>query len=510
MSSVVALQTPELVYGIFKHVSPSDLTRLCQVSRSFFLHASPILWRNLKGISKLLKVIPGTKFTPIQRLHPISRKLCDTRENTIDLPKTLNMSRFNYYAPLVQVLDVFGDAGAPYRLGSGWENLESHHAARPDGLCPNLLSLVSLNTCGHQIARDWIRLLSFFTSPRLEAIKLSHGGIISTPDDPHSAIRLTSVIFACFSQLHTLHVLLGDHNSQLFRLWDWSRLDNLRHLAIRLNVINDPNTLLAVSRLPYLTRLELHFTQYTTGSPFHPITLPDSAFPALVALDIECTHPTMVEAVWRVTPMIRPITRIRVKIRYYTRSAYAIQGSYPWVDSTVQNICLNSPSIRHLELDFRGQFDTDVHITRASVGALETIPLKSIELAGIRLAKGISISELAFSLSGVEDLKLPSHGVKYTDLYEIAAHLPRLRNLFIGLDNCHNPFRSKDLVPLSYIPIVVKSDRWPFGRQKSRKFLEQTVQFLHAIWPNVQFAPHERQDEVNIKLLNRAIGRLRH
>jgi hypothetical protein len=86
--SQLTLSTPELLYKVCDYLSASDQTRFLRVSSLFFLCASPALWKNVPGISKLLNLIPGTSYDsmpvysvdgPIDYYEIVSRYIGDAR-----------------------------------------------------------------------------------------------------------------------------------------------------------------------------------------------------------------------------------------------------------------------------------------------------------------------------------------------------------------------------------------------------------------------------------------------
>ncbi|KAG8709820.1 hypothetical protein FRC08_018005 [Ceratobasidium sp. 394] len=513
------LTTPELLYGIFGHLSTSDLARSSQVMQSFFYCASSVLWKDLKGISKLLHVIPGVTFavrvTSSYRYSAANGGYFVCKIITINLPEAFSMTRFNYYRTLIQSLNVFDDdVPTAYTLGDGWESLEKHQTDQPDGLLPNLFSLTSLNTSYYQDLGDWVRLLLLFIGPRLEDIRVSHRIIHgkTTSDDSPTSTSLISKISTCCSRLRTLHILLQDEPGCLYDLASLSCLRNLRCLATTIDIIFMPDVLGILGQLPYLTNLAIG-THSAYGKASHTNTLPDAAFPALRTLEVEFTHPRMLGAIWNIASLVINISHAQAKLRFERFSSH----SFPdWVESALQTICLNSPSLQHLQLDIRGRHDKLAKVTVPSLRALNALTqLKSIGLMGITLANGATMTELASSLPRVEVFKLTPQEISFDDLYELAIHLPRLRKIIVCFKYPWSlPTLAKNIAsPISLLPVVVQGDRWP-SVCGCQYLLQEAAAFLYSMWPNVccVASPEHDPDELHAqsaRRLNEAFDRLR-
>ncbi|KAG8740982.1 hypothetical protein FRC12_015828 [Ceratobasidium sp. 428] len=462
-----ALDTPELLHKILSYLPVSDVARLCRVSRLFFFRSSPEVWKHLENIMKLFKLIPGAKFTPVPPLRLPSDTI------TINVPKAPDLTRLNHYGLLVHSLKPFRrNTIILIQDSDGWKELEMQKATRPNGFLPNLSSLDVLNTCHYQSASDWCRLLLLLICPKLEHARLSYDITPNkTWDDPIRFKHLTFTMFKCCPKLRTLHLLLGNELNSSYGFREWSRLQDLEHLETDLDIINDFDALLVIVRLPKLTHLGLRY-QREYQVPKETLTLPARMFPALTTLDVECTHPAFAEYIWSILPLVG-ITRARVKVEY----SPVLDVPSSWTDSVVRAVCTRGPNLRDLELDIYdpGRCSRHYSIAHALLSALKALPLKSIKLVHARIHPRVNTADFASLFPAMQDLQIPSQGVKFVDLYQIAIHLLHLRRLSVALRNSHIPPAVKAGTPASYIPITVAIESMDFLCSKSGKFLKQTA-----------------------------------
>ncbi|KAG8727846.1 hypothetical protein FRC12_022179 [Ceratobasidium sp. 428] len=387
------------------------------------------------------------------------------------------MTRFDYYGSLVRNLKVFRDLTHLSVQGNGWERLEAQKATRPDGFLPYLLSLDLADTARGQCARDWCGLLSLLICPRLEYAKLHSaisGRTVSVENDPQYFNHLMPTMPSRCPKLRFLHLLLVDRDNSCYGFNGWSCFQDLCHLVTNLDVINDSDALLAVAQLPNLTHLALREQRVDRQIYTDAITLPDNLFPALTTLDVDCTRPRFVEAIWSIMPLARHLTQARVKLNYTSNDR-----TPGLTDSVVRTVCTQSPNLQHLELGISiHSFYSRLHcpITYSSLSALKIPPLKKIAFVATQTSSRVSMAELASSFSAVEDFQILSQRVKYMDVYQIATHLPYLRKLSIKLKNSHILPIAKSSAPISYVPVIVTANLpLELAGSKTGKFLKQTA-----------------------------------
>ncbi|CAE6480420.1 unnamed protein product [Rhizoctonia solani] len=93
---------PELVQITGSYGEPADNARLALTCRTLFLHAIPVAWASVSGVTRLLLLLEGAGC--VVREDPIG-KLTELKllENLGEAPT----SRFDFYANLVTSLEIF-------------------------------------------------------------------------------------------------------------------------------------------------------------------------------------------------------------------------------------------------------------------------------------------------------------------------------------------------------------------------------------------------------------------
>ncbi|KAG8697604.1 hypothetical protein FRC09_007754 [Ceratobasidium sp. 395] len=189
-------------------------------------------------------------------------------------------------------------------------------------------------------------------------------------------------------------------------------------------------------------------------------------------LEVDCTRPKFVEAIWNITPLARVLTQAHVRLNYTSNDR-----TPGWTDSVVRTVCTQSPNLQHLELEtYSTRSPHHCPITFSSLPALKVPPLKKITFFTTQISSRVSMAELVSSFSTVEELQILSQGVKFMDVYQIAIHLPYLRKLSIKLKNSHIPPIVQSGAPVSYVPVVVTA-YLPLQSAggKNGKFLKQVA-----------------------------------
>ncbi|KAG8712974.1 hypothetical protein FRC08_013848 [Ceratobasidium sp. 394] len=512
--SQIALGTPELLHNIFSHATASDLARSSRVSQLFFFCASPALWKDLKGVLKLLKTIPcleisKTAFYTYDQTTSREVQRLEHREVLISLPETLDLTRFDYYASLVQTLEVFDNTSvsATYLIGYGWDKLRKYQVAQPNGLAPNLLSLSLVNALHIQNNYAWATLTQLFICPRLEELRIPYFDGEAELNS-NRVFSPESTVYRNLVRCPMIHTLELSHTSCVPNLEFLSRMQSLRHLVTFVEIIYDPRALAALASLPRLISLSLR--GHSHNEFLSPVVLPKTAFPALRMLTVVCAFPSTVQAIWGIAPLVRRLTTVDLKIHYNHRSANTSPG---WVDSVLLPICASSPDVVNLQLHIRGRRCYRISITGTHLGLLRSLRLRCISFVHMILMRSVPFTEFVSSFPDAQEFRYTSETIDFYDLHQLAVHMPHLRLLFIqSVRQWDRPFSAKDVqVPASKQPITVYSG-WNAGRDLV-KGLEDTARILHAIWPNVQCAVPPDCEKLaikNVRLLNEAIDRLRH
>lgn len=62
-----AVEAPEILLHIFKHVSTPDCARLATTSRTVFRALVPRIWRDVPNVLCLLSLIPGISLVSLEK-----------------------------------------------------------------------------------------------------------------------------------------------------------------------------------------------------------------------------------------------------------------------------------------------------------------------------------------------------------------------------------------------------------------------------------------------------------
>ncbi|KAG8712723.1 hypothetical protein FRC09_019531 [Ceratobasidium sp. 395] len=472
------LGTPELLCQIFDDAAPSDLAQLCRTSRLFFSCASPPLWKDAKGVLKLLNTIPRLELstTSIYSMHHqatglVIQKL-KRREVLINLPETLDLTRFNYYASLVRRLQIFDNSAVlNYFLGLGWDNLVKYQATRADGLTPNLISLSLVNTPNNQSNYAWSVLTKLFISSRLEELRIPHfvgeNGLSSSQVcSPESTVYKT--LARCPANIHTLQLL---HTSCVYSFDCLVYMRTLRHLETLIDIVYDHRILAILGGLPNLETLALHDYAHYNRSIDAPV-LSSKAFPALRTLKVTCAFPSAAEVIWSIIPMVTRLTTVDFKIHY---KHYSARTNPVWVTSIIQCICTGSPGLLDLRLHIRGQREYRISLTSTHLELLATLRLRRVSLVHIVLMKAVPFTDFVSSFPDAEEFRYTSETIDFYDLHQLAVHMPCLKHLAIqSVRKYSRPFSVGDIVAPASNQMVILESSWNNGRDLS-KGLEDTA-----------------------------------
>ncbi|KAG8713294.1 hypothetical protein FRC09_018886 [Ceratobasidium sp. 395] len=171
-------EVPELLGTIYGYTDRRRWPRLLRISRAFFLAGAPLIWEEVVGIQRILRLLPSVSF----RIH-LDADRDEIRHGTIvvssNLEEPTEFTRFDLYARFVKRLKVFSPDMASYRV-TGWRHLSDQAKSR--AFLPNLLELVITPTSRgmDQHLFLWIRM---FLSPSLTLIVVE-----ATPDGSLSTI----------------------------------------------------------------------------------------------------------------------------------------------------------------------------------------------------------------------------------------------------------------------------------------------------------------------------------
>ncbi|KAH7335989.1 hypothetical protein B0J17DRAFT_707861 [Rhizoctonia solani] len=493
---------PELIRLIFMQLRQPDLARLLATSHLFFNCAMPIVWRRLPGPAPriLLKLLPdGDKY--LETLFDAA------------LLKPLNirsLARFNLYSPHVKILS---QRGASTLRNVMWDRLFKLVDAFP--ILPNLEVLnTPVEVLGQYSVRTHVSHFSAFLSLTLAEVKILRGRYIALPSTLQSVCDFVSNLAQQCPRIRSLKLFYPDiRNAQDYILGCElaNSLGQLRHLRF-LNLYRmalEPEVLTALSSLPNLESLTLEGAFGSTSKPLE-ISLPDSGFPALQCLII------------RPTCLLGPMTRawsIPTLVQRLTYVAVCIMGEYNRVDvcDFARAICRYSPLVTSLLLTC----DSGKSESCFSPELIDI--LAQLSLQHLHLVTNNDHNEnvrwdserFALSFPKMNYLRISGFCFTFEDITFVAAHMPLLRKLLIGVKmEADWPSRANlSLLALAPSPSQLHIDlqnidtnSWPIHNGLPTEKAEVIAACLHALWPKGVICEDNQRNGADE--INAALGRL--
>ncbi|KAF8598814.1 hypothetical protein BDV93DRAFT_322692 [Ceratobasidium sp. AG-I] len=524
---------PELSVSIA--ASLSDRHPLLLTSKQFFYSVAPLLWKSVPRVDILLRLIPGTNVSVCtgwedQNPNPHS-VLVD-----VTLPSALDLTRFALYAPWVQRLEVFG-GDYEYIL----HNADAlSHLASTGPILPNLRALtltvgVETSTAKH------ILFTELFLSPTLTEIRhVRQGG-----DPPylkiHSVPGLVQKIFGVCPSIEILELYPGEVSGQHNRSRrivtfslpdaplhvDLARFSNLRSFTSTLHIFQ-PTMLQVLGSLPLLESLDVFDCLEDYASLEGELGITETCFPALRHLHLRNLDAEDISLVWS-QPFVRNLESATIKCDPASIQDFDPEAGQEWVDSLLTKLPQASPHISKLELDFEGVpffGQWTFSVSRAGIGALRQLPLRSIRLYFI----WAPYEDLVPALPGVEEFYCMEKQIEIEQLRVFAAHMPRLRSLTVDVRwNAYVPWEtaptanrtSQQVVELSSAsfppPPIVLISRFKLAELGFPiTQLRNMAKFLAELWPGgfrgegYPETWEELEDEVNagrLSQLNELVSR---
>ncbi|KAF8604410.1 hypothetical protein BDV93DRAFT_522525 [Ceratobasidium sp. AG-I] len=178
-------EIPELVKHLSSFLACDDCARLARSSRLCFDSAIGLVWHEVRGVGRILDLLPGGVFVARAEEH-------DQTGLTPLGVTTSELSRFHFYAQLVKRLEI-PEPDARLHRANTWANLIAYASQSP--LLPNLehLAIVRDQPPAQSYLFRWITM---FLSPNLKSIKTcsKQSGSWLGDIDPAGASELTNQI----------------------------------------------------------------------------------------------------------------------------------------------------------------------------------------------------------------------------------------------------------------------------------------------------------------------------
>ncbi|KAF8598821.1 hypothetical protein BDV93DRAFT_609633 [Ceratobasidium sp. AG-I] len=500
---------PELVCSVATFLS--DPRPLLLVSRHFFCSVAPFIWRSVPRVDVLLRLIPGTTerrtlFSDSWETHSL---LFD-----ITLPNSLDLTRFDTYAPWVQRLEVFG-GNKKHKL----HNAEAlFHLASTRPILPNLRALTL--TMRDEVATDeCLSFIELFLSPTLTEIRHvrkrypPYLDIYWVPDFVEKVLRICPGIKILefypdkvpgsgepLKETDILAFLDAKIRATM------AGFSNLRSFTSTFYIF-EPAMLQVLGNLPLLESLDV-----TNGAAHHAsfkggLVVPDTWFSSLRHLHLRHFDAPVVSALWR-HPLARNLESATIQCNPASASGtFCTATRQAWVDIFLTALPQASPHISKLDLDFQSlSLSPPVYsITHTGIEALRQLPLRNIRLRCL----WTRYEDLAQALPGVEEFCSMDAQVDLGQLYVFATHMPRLRSLTIDIRWVIPP--GSDKAPCAALgsrpPIVLIS---PFKLAELNiplAQLKEMARFLAKVWPGglhgeAYLSTWQVRDEVKNEILD--------
>ncbi|CAE6371153.1 unnamed protein product [Rhizoctonia solani] len=440
---------PELAYIICSVIQKRDNVSLMQVCRQFFHDVLPFVWEEVDEANALVSLIPGGGiFTYDSELSPYI---------VMQLPHSLELSRFNIYAPYVKR---FTPSALYIDNHEGWEEFLS--CVRSIDLLPNLEALY-LPVSEHnryrsgpdKIQADSANWITAFLSSSLRTLTL-------VPREATHSIQLThwldfdltnSLITAVSQEcrhLCSLSVFPAEIRARGSQFWDMfsqqasfsydslqihsslAHLSNLSSLSIS-PVILSTEALIAISGLRNLGSLRVLGLEYDRKVYCDDLQIPTSAFPVLKNLELyQLTWGTIVN-MCKAKSIVDGLHSMTISYAHQSDISDANETSMSLSD-IIPLLAANNSHVTALSVD------SYQHPT-ISPRVLES--LKSLSLVSLHLGWSMVLDHKFEALCSflsctplVEKLKLNMDQDPFSPqrLKTIVGILPRLRSIWIPVE----------------------------------------------------------------------------
>ncbi|CAE6384362.1 unnamed protein product [Rhizoctonia solani] len=390
------LLLPEIIQKTASYCGYREQRDLAYTCRWFFSLVAPVIWKEVRGVETVIKLIPGAKVSKLYN----TRRYEEAHHRNIILDESIlnaDWTRYWYYAPFVRHImlssSLQGHMGAIIQVW-GWRFL--FMKLQGSVLLPNLRNL---DTQGLYFSSHFDRLACFvlLLSPSLQKLSL-HDMSPAGPANGLPATRPLSLLLGAISkssvadssrivatrdQWHPSEETLAslspsEYPEGSFWFSNLSAPTGLRDLEITLL---SPSTLwdefCIIGFLPFLERLKTYFyIDFSKEVKYNlkTTTLPPGLFPSLRALSLNNTsHVDLFRWTWSLKTMVSRLSSAHIDLPNFGSNCQSLMVNF------AQLIHDNSPSLMDLSLGL-------IYASR-EMGALEiacellsTIPLQALTL----------------------------------------------------------------------------------------------------------------------------------
>ncbi|KAH7338387.1 hypothetical protein B0J17DRAFT_628882 [Rhizoctonia solani] len=513
-SRSIVLDIPELVAHICASTRPADHARLLRVSKLFFYCTAPFVWKEIRGVTTLLKLIDGVT-TKSEKTDFVCSNV------VIELDEHLDFTRFDFYAPLVHKLEVFHQRTETLTLNT-WEGL----VGRDRPLLPNLTRLSCREAPAHQSHDSIIQWVNAFLTPDLVELRVPNpnGDICAmfTWLAPLLVSNMLQTVSTKCPSLKTLEVAPGtsvrDSHTIEFNIplatglhEHIARFDSLRTLVTSAAAL-EPGMLVALSQLPKLEALSV-VSSHQHEPIIRLVPLGSNAFPALERLELRRLSLNAIIGLWYTPGLVSKLSTAVI--------AQPILDEFTprnWAGELISHVCLQSPALQEFYLDPYYYVTQVVFLSHDNLKLLEQqqVSLKSITLCGTLVDRNVGIQDLARAFPNLSVLRLPSWRVTWQDARDLAACLPNLHTLGVGLDTLQptvpqvKPRVRSDCGNSNMLSLEMS---WDSLVDLSSERMFKLAEFLFAMWPTVKCEvmpglSHGQRTTIALQKLNSIISGL--
>ncbi|KAF8601691.1 hypothetical protein BDV93DRAFT_524630 [Ceratobasidium sp. AG-I] len=472
---------PEIARLICGRVGRHDQTTLMRVCRQLYSDVIPLVWEFVQHLFVLLDIIPGIETRDCMGgIYTITKRL----------PDTLDLTRFNIYAPHVRILSI----GSNLQIYENLDGLQS--ISRSTTLLPNL-SKIFLSGFMHQDLLVWMRM---FILPSLNDIWSGNqrwstrlSGQDSTVDIEQALHHIATVCPSLKSlDIYPATLPNNKHPNSTHNFFTGfchyiRSFDCLRELSTN-TLILEHRSFLALGRLPALESLTLYPCAYDENAS-GPV-LPEDTFLALRRLDLQMMNSDNMAQLCGLKPLVQRLTTLGV-LPHPSDTPLKLPSLR--LDKMLSALAKNNRSLSSLLIGDNPYHPAiTVEVDSVLLQWIQHFPLKQFTLSQHIFLPGVTLKGLLEVLPTVEELSLGDNGLRSIELQELRmfasrTELPNLRVLDIMINFMSAAsFGEADFDIPPDQSLASMKFRSNFNQVRFYKHLTKPVaRFLHTLWPNV-------------------------
>ncbi|KAG8691238.1 hypothetical protein FRC08_010224 [Ceratobasidium sp. 394] len=486
------LHIPELATLICSFSTPPDCARLSRTSRALFDITAPFIWGHVDGVKNLLALLEPTYSSRNPDQVVLDLRGAASKPNAF--------SRFDFYAPHVKTLDIYGRKMSSFGI-NGWPVLISRAQQRP--LLPNLECL-RIKAANHPDGANQPLWIAAFASPSLTTLSIQPNPYSPlSPIIPHRAAAfILQLLERCHPDLKQLDLFpsreadqrIGDGGSILRPFLPKKTLTFYQHLAGFTSLTHLSGTyawfekkpFLVLSRLPHLESISIYLDEDETG-PYDRLDslLSDDSFPSLRELTLDRSRLYQALTLMEAKRFVGRLTTLRLGIEDVDFGFDDIHGEWELEDSGFPRLFQSVPRLNHLEVTV---YEADVLLpfNYLILPTLLELPLQSLVLRGVTLEDiQMATEELEAVWPQLTELRVPDYDAPLSEiaLFEVVPSL-RFLELKLHLLNPKGPSPFHEQVPHTSLEVLKSSEGGHMC--SSPEEMDIVVRTLLFYWPKLK------------------------